>query len=253
MSDEQKQEIYEYWNNRQPYGWGEYEEMRTLKYGLHSYWLTTFDFEKWNGKRILEIGCGCGIDAVEYAKHGAQVYATDLTENAVRETQELFDLLNLEPAEIRQVDATQGLPYEDAFFDMVYSIGVIHHSPEPKKIVSEASRVLKPGGSMYALLYHKDSLLYYFSILYIGGIVKHGFSEGLTEKQLLAKYSEATDGCPYTDVYTVQQAKELFAPYFEYVDVAIEHPAIDTMTERKKLPPDVPKNLGWHLIIKAVK
>jgi len=236
-----------------PYGWGNYDEMRNLKFGLHPFWFDTFGFDKWNGKKVLDMGCGCGIDAVEYAKHGAEVYAVDLSENSVNHTKELFKSLNLEVMDAQPCDVTNGLPYEDNFFDLVHCAGVIHHSPKPEKFISEANRVLRPGGHISALLYHKDSLLYYFSILYIGGVVKRGFSDGLSEKELLSKYSEATEGCPYTDVYTVEEARNLFLPYFKDIDITIEHPAIDTMTKRKILPPGVPKSLGWHLIIKAVK
>ncbi len=236
-----------------PYGWGPYEDMRKLRYGLHTFLPGYLGLDDCDGKKVLEIGCGCGVDAVEYAKHGAKIYAIDLTENAVNYTTKLFESLGLEAGDIRQVDATLGLPYEDNFFDHVHSMGVIHHSPEPKTIVKEAHRVLKPGGDICVLLYNKDSLLYYFSIIYLGGIVKHGFADGLTEKQLLNKYSEAVDGCPYTDVYTVETAHDLFSPYFKDIDITIEMPAVDTMTERKKLFPGVPKNLGWHLMIKAKK
>jgi ubiquinone/menaquinone biosynthesis C-methylase UbiE len=252
MTDDKK-EIYEYWNKRMLYGWGPYEDMRKLRYGLHTFLPGYFNFDECKGKKVLEIGCGCGVDAVEHALHGAEMYAIDLTESAVNYTKKLFESLELEAGDIRQADATLGLPYEDNFFDMVYSIGVIHHSPEPEKIVKEMHRVLKPGGDICVLLYHKDSLLYYFSILYLGGIVKHGFADGLSEKQLLCRYSEAVDGCPYTAVYTVEEARSLFSPYFKDIAISIELPAVNTMTERKKLFPGVPKNLGWHLIVKAVK
>ncbi len=161
----------------------------------------TFEFDKWRDKKVLEIGAGVGIDAIEYAKYGAKVYATDMTDTAVAFIADNFMDAGVEAKEIRKADANQ-LPYEDNFFDLVYCFGVIHHNPEPKEIIREIHRVLKPNGKVYMMLYHKDSLLYYFSIIYLRGIVKGGFSEGLTEEQLLSRYSEGKEGMPlYKSIY----------------------------------------------------
>jgi len=69
----------------------------------------------------------------------------------------------------------------------------------------------------------------------------------------LAKYSEAKMGNPYTRVYTVDEAKRMFyLEGFDDVTVDVEFPVIDTTTERKVKVPNLPKNLGWHLIVKAI-
>lgn len=242
---------YDFWNNRTPYTWGSYEDMRRLRYQLVEYMQTKFNYDKWEGKRVLEIGSGSGIDAIEFTRHGAKMYATDMTENAINYITSLFLEQKLKPEKIEMVNGEQ-LPYEDGFFDLVYCFGVIHHSPNDKKMVHEMHRVLKKNGKCYAMVYHKNSLLYYYSIVYLRGIVGHGFSSGMTEQQLLSMYSEGKHGCPYTRVYTVDEAKDLFKE-FDKVDVSIEHPMIDTLDIRKIKIPALPKSLGWHLIIKAEK
>lgn len=243
--------IYDFWNKRTPYTWGSYDDMRRLRYELANYMLDTFHFDEWGDKKVLEIGSGSGIDAIEFTKNGAMMYVTDMTESAVGYITTLFSERGFKPEEIRVVNG-ENLPYEDDFFDLVYSFGVIHHSPDDKKMVHEIHRVLKKNGKCYAMVYHKNSLLYYYSIIYLRGIVTHGFAEGLTEQQLLCKYSEGKQGCPFTKAYTVEEAKTLFKE-FKKADVSIEYPVIDTLDIRKIKIPALPKELGWHLIIKAEK
>lgn len=245
-----EKEIYNYWNNRTPMTWGPYKEMHILRYGLQDYMHKIFDFDKWKGKTILEIGAGAGIDAVEFARYGAIVHATDLTDKAIGHTTELANKLNIN-LNIRKADATN-LPYENEFFDLVYAFGILHHIPQVEKAMDEIHRVLKPGGKCYAMLYHKNSLLYHYSILYLWGILYNGFREGLTEEQLTSRYSEAKKGCPYTKAYTIDEARELFK-FFSDIDITIEYPMIDTIADRKIRVPNLPKHLGWHLIIKAKK
>jgi ubiquinone/menaquinone biosynthesis C-methylase UbiE len=144
-------EIYDYWNKRTPFTWGSYDDMRRLRYELAPYMHELFQFDKWSGKRVLEVGSGSGIDALEYAKNGALVYATDMTENAVNYINNLFVEQNIKPEKIEMANG-EHLPYDDGFFDLVYSFGVVHHSREDARIVQEMHRVLKPGGKCYIVV-----------------------------------------------------------------------------------------------------
>ena len=247
-----KKEIYNYWNDRTPYTWGNYEDMRKLRYELQDYMFDTFKFSDFKGKKVLEIGCGSGIDSAEFAKHGAEVYSVDMTDKAVNHTKKLFKQLKLK-GEISKAVASD-LPFQNDFFDLVYSYGVLHHIPYPERALEEIHRVLKPKGKCYAMLYHKDSLLYYYSVLYLGGVVFNCFKNGLSEKEVLAKYSEGKMGNPYSRVYTKDEAKRLFyTSGFNNITVEVKYPMIDTTTERKVRIPNLPSNLGWHLIVKSQK
>jgi 2-polyprenyl-3-methyl-5-hydroxy-6-metoxy-1,4-benzoquinol methylase len=120
-------------------------------------------FDQARGKRVLEIGCGNGADGSMFAMHGARYFAVDLTSEAVRATREHFAAEGLE-GDFRQ-DNAERLAFDDASFDMVYSFGVLHHTPHPEAAVAEVHRVLKPGGVAKIMLYHRHSFNYYVRIL----------------------------------------------------------------------------------------
>jgi ubiquinone/menaquinone biosynthesis C-methylase UbiE len=112
------------------------------------------------GKRLLEIGCGMGYDSAEFIKRGVRVTATDLTPNAIKFAQRHFDLKGYEAEELRVASALD-LPFEDESFDAVWSNGVFHATGHTARAVSEAYRVLKPGGrAIISHFYRKPSWMY---------------------------------------------------------------------------------------------
>jgi len=248
-------EIKSFWEQGPPMGFiGEnysYEEKRQFRYSLQDYMHDTFRFADFAGKKVLEIGCGAGIDSAEFARNGALVTSTDFTERSVQSTKELLAEAGL-PVNVQQADATS-LEFDDETFDCVYSFGVLHHIPDIEKALSEIKRILKPGGQVMVMLYHKDSLLYGYSIVYLRGIAEKQL-EKLTMDELLAKYSERKEDNPYTRVYTREEAKDLFSRYFRSCTVDVRYNVID-LPEQRKVKVDVPDDyaLGWHLIVKAVK
>jgi hypothetical protein len=103
------------------------------------------------------------------------------------------------------------------------------------------------------MLYHRDSLLYAYSIIYWRG-VKEGNLGKLTPEQLLSRYSERNEGCPYTRAYTKDEAQDLFKKLFKQVTAEVHYNVID-LPDQRKVKVDVPEKyeLGWHLVVKAVK
>lgn len=228
-----------------------YEQKRQFRYTLQDYMPESFRFQDWGGKEVLEIGCGSGIDSMEFARHGAKVTATDITENAVNLTRNLAKETGL-PVRVVQTSALD-LPFPDASFDCVYSYGVLHHIPEVEKALGEIMRVLRDNGTLLAMLYHKNSLLYAYSIIY-----RHGIQDRLltncacTEADLVARYSERIEGCPYTKAYTKEEARDFLLDYFDNVNVSVRYNVIDTDEQRKvKIGLDDRWELGWHLIARA--
>lgn len=120
-------------------------------------------FERWRGKDVLEIGCGLGTDAVQFARAGARYTGVDLTPRSVELVTRRFELYGLEGA-ARVADAEQ-LPFPDGSFDLVYSHGVLHHTPDTQRAFDEAHRVLRPGGTAMIMLYHRDSYNYHVNIM----------------------------------------------------------------------------------------
>ena len=227
--------------------------MRKLRYDINHYVHGFYPFENCKNKKILEIGCGGGIDSMEYSRNGGNVWAADLTDEAVEVTKGRIERNDFKNIKVEKV-SVKDIPYEDNFFDVVHVFGILHHITDVDVGVKEILRVLKPGGSVYAMFYNKNSLLYYHSIMYLRGVVNGEFERGLTEEDLVSKYSEAETGCPYTKIYTEDSVEKLFYDNgFGKVETQIDSPHIDTLEERKVEIKNLPRNLGWHISTKATK
>lgn len=124
---------------------------RVKRDDIERFALRYWDFPGYRGRKVLDIGCGPGWVSVQYAAAGAEVTAVDLTEAAVDLTKKHLAYRGLK-ATVRQANA-ETLPFADASFDMVFSSGVLHHTPETMKAFSEAFRVLAPGGLAKITLY----------------------------------------------------------------------------------------------------
>lgn len=241
-------EYVDYWEKSIPWRFAiekrSYEERRAMRYSLQDYMKEAIGFERFKGRRVLEIGSGSGIDSAEFARNGAQVVSLDFTASGTRGTTNLFKEAALIPNATRA--GAQLLPFKDAAFDCVYSFGVLHHIPDVVPVVEDISRVLKPSGEFVCMLYNRASLLYAYSILFAHR------DEGLDEEQLISRYSERILGCPYTKAYTKDDARELLRPYFEPIDISVHYNVIDLRDQRKfKLSVPDSYELGWHLIVKA--
>ncbi len=129
---------------------------------MHRRLQSAVGFEKTCGSRVLEIGCGCGSEAERFARAGADYTAVDLTNAAVSITRRRFQLANLEGRFV-QGDA-ESLPFADGSFDLVYSHGVLHHTPDTPRTIREVHRVLCPGGRAVIMLYYRDSFNYHVNL-----------------------------------------------------------------------------------------
>src|SRR5258705_11384691 len=120
------------------------------------------DFVSAGGLKVLEIGCGLGTDGAQFAEAGADYTGVDLTEAAIELARKRFELFNL-PGTFKTADA-EHLDFEDESFDLVYSHGVLHHTPDTQKAIAEVHRVLRRGGHAKVMLYHRDSYNYRVNI-----------------------------------------------------------------------------------------
>lgn len=241
--------IKSYWENSTPFrDFKEtYEDRRTFRYQLQDYMHDSFHFEKWNGKKVVEIGCGVGIDSIEFARNGAIVTSCDITQDALSRTMEHAMQAGVR-LRIEQASATQ-LPFAANTFDLGFSFGVLHHIPDIKTALQEIRRVLVHGGKFMGMFYNRDSLLHAYSI-----VGEHS-DEGLSEHELECKYSERNLGCPYTHCYRKSELVALFSMVgFNDITVDVRFNVIDLPRQRKvKLQIDDKYELGWHLIVKATK
>lgn len=115
-------------------------------------------FDERRGARLLEVGCGLGVDLVRFAKAGASVSAVDFSRSAVPIARAHLRAHGLE-GDVMHGDAER-LPFADGSFDFIWSHGVIHHSPNPRASAAEIYRVLAPGGKAIVMVYHRNSWLF---------------------------------------------------------------------------------------------
>ena len=139
-----------------------YERVEEHRYRTEWHIPAAADFAGTRGLQVLEIGCGLGTDGAQFARAGASYTGVDLTEAAIRLARRRFEISNL-PGEFRVADA-ENLDFADESFDLVYSHGVLHHTPDTARAVKEIHRVLKPGGRAVVMLYHRDSYNYRINI-----------------------------------------------------------------------------------------
>lgn len=129
-------------------------------------------FDQLRDKDVLEIGCGTGVHARLLAEAGARLTAVDLTPTAVDLTKRRLELAGLE-ADVREADA-ESLPFPDAAFDFVWSWGVIHHSEDTNRVLAEIARVLRPGGRLALMIYHRNSMTFWIDYVLHRGVLRGG-------------------------------------------------------------------------------
>jgi len=165
-----KEELREFWNaqtcgtstiDKEKYSLEYFEEIEEYRYELQPEIFNFAQFTRFHGKKLLEVGVGAGTDFIQWIRAGAECYGVDLTPESIEHVQRRLHLYGLECKDLRVADA-ESLPYVDNFFDIVYSFGVIHHSPNTIKALEEIIRVLKPGGKAKIMIYNRHSLMAYF-------------------------------------------------------------------------------------------
>lgn len=166
------------------------------------------------GKRVLEIGCGLGAHTEALCFLGAQVTSIDLAPMSIKVTQRRLALKGLH-AEVREADA-EHLPFADSHFDFVWSWGVIHHSPNTMQCAHEIARVLRPGGGLGIMLYHRNSLYNWINVVLRYGIMR-GKLLTMSMQDLHNRYTDgkAQTGAPLSKYYTAREIREELFPAFE--------------------------------------
>ena len=176
--------------------------------GRHSYcaWLgRALDYESARGLDVLDVGCGQGIDVVQYARAGARATGIDLTPRHVELARAHTSALGLDVT-IVQGDAEQ-LPFPDASFDRVSSNGVLHHTPDMPAALREVRRVLRPGGEARIIVYNRRSYHYWLSQVLWNGIIQRQLLHERSMEGVLSRGVEHTSigARPLVRVYSRTQ------------------------------------------------
>ena len=261
-----------------------YETIEAHRYATEWHIPLAADFAGARGLRVLEIGCGLATDGALFAKAGAHYTGIDLTDAAINLARQNFAWRGL-TGEFEVADA-ENVRFPDESFDIVYSHGVLHHTPDTQQAVREIHRVLRPNGRAIVMLYHRDSYNYRINIRLLrrGGVQLLRWEPGVklvhfvTREPLESLREHArrlrqdtdylhsgeflsgnTDGAgnPLARVYAKSEARELFRQ-FAKVEMKTYFlnkrflPLIGSVLPIS-LESSLARRWGWHLWIYATK
>ena len=151
------------------------------------------------------------------------------------------------------------LPFRDESFDVVYSNGVLHHTPDTAGAIREVHRVLRPGGTAKVMLYHRNSLNYWLEIVLRRGVLGAEFLRGRSAEEIMSRVIEFSDhgARPLVKVYSRKEARELFS-LFKSVTIEVEQLTRAELRFLSRLVSEsmldrLRKRIGWNVIVTAVK
>ena len=249
------EDVKQFWNDRpcnvkhseKDIGTKEYfKEVTYKKFIVEPHIISFSQFTEYNDKKVLEIGCGLGTVGINFAISGADYTGVELSEESMKLAQKRFDVSdqsgNFYCGNAEELSSF--VPVET--YDLVYSFGVIHHSPHPEKIISEIKNYMNENSVLKIMLYAKDSWKNYM------------IDAGLDQP-------EAQYGCPIANTYTKEEVVELLDGY-EVLSIEQDHIFPYQIEPYKKgeylkqpwfaeMPDEMfgilEKKLGWHLLITA--
>jgi ubiquinone/menaquinone biosynthesis C-methylase UbiE len=210
-------------------------------YALHEY-------RDFTGKKVLDVGSGNGYVLAKYAAEGAEVFGIDITEAGIDLCRKRFENLGLQGN--FQVADAQDIPFPDNTFDCVCSMGVLHHVPNTQKALDEIYRVLKPGGRLIVMFYHRNSAKYQFTYRVRSWVT------GKCMQQLVNEFDGA--GNPKGAVFTKTQLRAMLARFSEIkMHVGFLETRDIILRGARYLPDNLFKPLapllGWNLYAKGRK
>jgi len=277
QTEAQKIEIRKFWGNRpcgvifssQPrHSHAFFEETREKRFKVHTDLDTPFlreavGFDKHTGKRVLEVGCGIGVDGLEWKLAGNKYIGLDYNFPSVQITRDRFEDAQREGG-FTNGDA-ENLPFRSGSFDLIYSFGVLHHTPGTQKAIDEVHRCLAPGGTAIIMLYYKWSAMVFGDIILGRGLRQGALWKVRNIQDLISKYTEWDSQTeqsvnPLTKVYSKREARKMFARY-RNVRMELHYLWRGHFGPLRRLLPLVPESMlrnlhqrfGWNLIVQAEK
>jgi SAM-dependent methyltransferase len=249
------EEVKKFWNDRpcnikhssKELGTIEYfDEVELKKFRAEPHIIKFTEFPQWKNKKVLEVGCGLGTVGINFALNGADYTGVELSKESLEIAKKRFEVYNQSGKfYLGNAEELSSFVHIETY-DLIYSFGVIHHSPHPEKIVSEIKKYMNENSVLKIMLYAKDSWKNYM------------IDAGLDQP-------EAQYGCPIANTYTKQDVVELLDGY-EVLSIEQDHifpyqiepykkgkyikqPWFDVMPTA--MFETLEKNLGWHLLITA--
>jgi len=223
-----------------------FEEVAARKAKVEPHIAAFAEYDKWKGKKVLEIGCGIGTDAIQFVRAGADYTGVDLSSESLALAKERFRVYDVQGTFFCANAENISTLLAGNQYDLIYSFGVIHHTPNPKQVIAGLVDLLKPDGELRVMLY-----------------AQHSWKSAMISASL--DQPEAQFGCPIANTYTHDEARTLLAPFvvtrieqahifpyqiehykrFEYV----KEPWFEAMPDN--VFSALEKSMGWHLLIWA--
>ena len=223
-----------------------FDEVEAKRYTAEPHIPDFAGFSDTNGKKVLEVGCGMATEGINFVRAGAQYTGTDLSQESIDLAFSRFVSYNMEGQLYKgnAEELSSVVPVDT--YDLIYSFGVIHHSPEPKKIISEIKKYMNSYSTLKIMLYAKDS--------WKGAMIRSGLDQ-----------PEAQYGCPIANTYNRQEVFDLLEGFritgyeqnhiFPYriepykKGLFIKEPWFEAMPD--EVFNSLKQQLGWHLLITA--
>ena len=251
------QTVQSYWNarpcnirhSRQPIGTKEYfDEVEKRKYFVEPHIPGFAQFERWGGKKVIEVGCGIGTDTINFARAGAKVTAVDLSDESLKIAKQRAKVFGLEDKicfyQANAEELSSRVPVEP--YDLVYSFGVIHHTPNPSNAIAQIKRYMTAVSELRLMLYAKNS--------WKNIMIEANYDQ-----------PEAQNGCPIAFTYTPYEVRNLLNG-FNVLEIRQDHIFPFVIEKYVKyeyeivpwfsaMPKDMfaalEKSLGWHMLVAA--
>ncbi len=225
-----------------------FDQVEEKKYKVEPHIKEFVDFPRWRNKTVLEIGCGIGTDAINFMRNKSYYEGTDLSNESIKIAKRRFDVFGFKSNfyEGNAEELSKFVPIKK--YDLIYSFGVIHHSPCPENIISEIKKYMDKNSELMIMLYAKNS-----------------WKNFMIEADL--DQPEAQYGCPIANTYTKDDVRTLLKG-FDIISINQKHIFPYQITPYKNgkfikqpwfesMPKNVfdilENNLGWHLLIRAKK
>jgi SAM-dependent methyltransferase len=238
-----------------------FDEVERRKYFVEPHIPAFAEFDRWKGREVLEIGCGIGTDTVSFARAGARVTAVELSEKSAELARQRVEVFGLGDRVSIHVGNAEELPalVTPRPFDLVYSFGVIHHSPHPHRIVEHMKRYMTASSELRLMVYTRIS----YKLFWI--MKEENIWDMSRIDEVIARNSEAQTGCPVTYTYSARTARELLVG-FRVRDVRKAHiftwdidaykryeyrKASEWANVSESELTALEEELGWHLLVRA--
>jgi ubiquinone/menaquinone biosynthesis C-methylase UbiE len=222
-----------------------FDELRDYRFDKLRYLPGTVDFPAYKGRHLLEIGCGVGIDLVEFAKQGSHVTGIDVAECAIELAKKNFAFHDAY-GDLRVMNG-EDLEFETNSFDAVYAHGVLQYTADARRMIGEIHRVLKPGGVALLMVYNKYSWLNLLSVL-LGVPLEH------EDAPVLNKFSAQQFAVLLHNFSVVKTSFERF-PVRTRLHGGLKGALYNSLFVPlfNRLPKPLVRRTGWHLLAKAQK